>query len=330
MTTTQIDLAPRTIAGTDLTVGRIVLGTMTFGTQLDDAGSERAIHRARELGITMFDSANSYGAGRSEEILGRVVKPFRDEVQVVTKVGSYRSSESEGPRLDRTSILRNCDASLARLGLEHIDLYYLHMPDPHTPMAESLAACQELVEAGKIRHLAFSNYAAWQMADAIHLAEANGWPRLRAAQPMYNLLSRRLEEEYVACTQHYGIANLVYNPLAGGLLTGKHRADHAPAEGTRFSQRQNYVERYWNQAQFDAVQRLTEVAAAADLTLIELSLRWLLSRDHVHGVILGVSSLAHLESNVSAAEGPAPDADTLAAVDEVWAGLRGAAPAYNR
>ena len=259
-----------------------------------------------------------------------MVKPIRDEVQVVTKVGSYREADAANPRLDRASIRRNCDESLQRLGLDHVDLYYLHVPDPWTPIEESLAACQELVDAGKIRHLPLSNHAAWQIADAIRLAEAHGWPRARASQPMYNLIARRMEEECVACTRRFDVANLVYNPLAGGLLTGKHRADQEPEEGTRFSQRANYRERYWNQAQFEAVDRLGLIARDAGMMLIELSLRWLLTRDHVNGAILGVSSMEHLESNIAAADGPGPDDDTVAAVDEVWADLRGAAPSYNR
>jgi aryl-alcohol dehydrogenase-like predicted oxidoreductase len=324
-------LDPVRLPGTDLSIGPLVLGTMTFGTQLDEADATRAVHRAREGGVTMFDSANSYGGGRSEELLGRIVAPFRDEVQVVTKVGSYRSvDDPDAPRLDRASILRECEASLTRLGTEHIDLYYLHMPDARTPIGESLAACQELVDAGKVRHLGLSNHAAWQLTEAAYLAEHNGWPRVRVSQPMYNLLARRLEEEYTACTEHLGIANLVYNPLAGGLLTGKHRRDAGPQEGTRFARRAAYVDRYWNEAQFDAVERLGQIADEAGMTLIELSLRWLLSRGAVTGVILGVSSIEHLETNLAAADGPAPDHPTLAAIDEVWATLRGAAPAYNR
>lgn len=323
--------SPRRLRGTELEIGPIVLGTMTFGTQLDESESERVVHRARELGVTMFDSANSYGGGRSEEILGRVVAPFRDEVQVVTKVGSYRSvDEADAPRLDRASILRECDASLGRLGLDHIDVYYLHMPDPRTPIGESLAACQELVDAGKIRHLAISNHAAWQIVDAVRLAEAHGWPRVRASQPMYNLLARRLEEEYAACTEYLDLSNLVYNPLAGGLLTGKHRRDERPEEGTRFARRANYVDRYWNAAMFDAVAQLEDVARDAGLSLIELSLRWLVSRPFVDGILLGVSSLDHLEANIAAADGPAPDAETLERIDAVWAELRGPAPPYNR
>lgn len=324
------DLTPRRLHGTDLEIGPLVLGTMTFGTQIDEAESTRIVHRARELGVTMFDSANSYSQGRSEEILGRAVRPFRDDVQIVTKVGSTRSvADPSASRLDRASILGGCDESLARLGCDYIDLYYLHMPDPRTDIAESLDALQELVDAGKVRNIGMSNYAAWQMADAIHLADRNRWPRARG-QPLYNLLARRIEEEYVACTERFGVSNLAYNPLAGGLLTGKHRRGTRPAEGTRFTWLSNYMERYWNNAQFDAVDKLESIAHSAGLSLIELSLRWLLGRPGIAGIILGVSSLDHLETNLAAADGPAPDSDMIEATDDVWRVLRGPAPAYNR
>jgi aryl-alcohol dehydrogenase-like predicted oxidoreductase len=319
------------VSGTDLRIGRAVLGTMTFGTQLDEAEAAEVVHRARDLGVTMFDTANTYGDGRSEEILGRIVAPFRDEVQIASKVGSVRpSADPNERRLDRDSILRECEDSLRRLGVDHVDLYYLHVPDPRTPMAESLAACEELVRAGKVRHLAISNHAAWQVTDAIRLAEANGWPRVRASQPMYNLLARRLEDEYAACSQRFGLTDLVYNPLAGGLLTGKHRFDREPAAGTRFDRKANYLDRYWNRAQFEALNRLQTIADDAGLTLIELAIRWLFSRPVVDGIIFGVSSLEHLEANLAAADGPAPDDETLARIDEVWADLGGAAPRYNR
>jgi aryl-alcohol dehydrogenase-like predicted oxidoreductase len=325
------DLTARPLRGTDLSVGRLVLGTMTFGTQLSNEDSVRAIHRARELGVTMFDCANSYGDGRAEEILGRTVRPFRDEVQVVTKVGSRRSVDDEdAPRLDRNSILQGCDDSLRRLGLDHIDLYYLHMPDARTPLDESLEACQVLVDAGKVRHVAMSNHAAWQVAHAVHLAEARDWPRIRALQPMYNLLARRLEEEYAACTQHFDIANLVYNPLAGGLLTGKHDLDAGPQQGTRFTWKTSYRDRYWHPALFRAVKRLAEIADDAGMSLIELSFRWLLDRPFVDGVIVGASSLEHLEANVAAADGEVPGPATVKAIDDVWEELGGPSPSYNR
>lgn len=310
---------------------QLILGTMTFGDQIEEPEAVRAINRAYELGVSIIDTANSYVGGQSEIIVGRAVDSFRDEIKIASKVGSRRSmSDPNAQRLDRVAVIQACDESLARLGIDHIDLYYLHMPDDGTPIEETLSACQELKDAGKIGDLGMSNYAAWQLADAARLAEASGWARVAASQPMYNLLARRTEEEHDACVERFDIANFVFNPLAGGLLTGKHQFDTAPAPGTRFSDRANYVERYWNDHQFAAVERLKLVAADAGLTLLELALRWLVGRPSVDGVILGVSSIEHLESNVAAAHGPALDSDTLDAVDEVWRDLRGPAPSYNR
>lgn len=329
MTTSgTVDLGPRTVGGME--VGRLVLGTMTFGEQLDEAGSAAVIHRARERGITMLDTANGYCDGRSEEIVGRVVAPFRDEVRIATKVGAMTAERPAGtPRIDAASIERELEGSLRRLGTDHVDLYYLHMPDHVTPIEESLAAMDRLVRAGKVRHVAMSNHAAWAMAGAVHVARANGWAAPVAGQPLYNLLARRIEDEYAACSAHHGIADLVYNPLAGGLLTGKHRDTAPPEDGTRFT-RQMYRDRYWNSAQHAAVARLGEVADAAGITLIALALRWLLMRSEVTGIILGVSSLAQLDTNLDAADGPLLDAATLTACDEVWDTLRGAAPPASR
>lgn len=330
MTSTErSDLAPRRVG--DLEVGRFVLGTMTFGEQLDEAGSAAVIHRARELGVTMLDTANGYCDGRSEEIVGRVVAPFRDEVQIATKLGAATAERPAGtPRIDAASIERELEGSLRRLGMDHVDLYYLHMPDHVTPIEESLAATDRLVRAGKVRHVAMSNHAGWMMAEAVHVARAGGLAAPVAGQPMYNLLARRIEEEYAPATAHHGIADLIYNPLAGGLLTGKHRGASAPDAATRFGQRQMYRDRYWNDAQHAAVERLGRIADDAGISLIALALRWLLQRPEVTGIILGVSSLAHLEDNVAAADGPLLEATTLAACDEVWDTLRGAAPAANR
>jgi aryl-alcohol dehydrogenase-like predicted oxidoreductase len=324
-----IDLSPRPVG--DLLVGRLVLGTMTFGEQLDEAASAAVIHRARELGVTMLDTANGYCDGRSEEIVGRVVAPFRDEVQIATKVGAATVERPAGtPRIDAASIERELEGSLRRLGTDHVDLYYLHMPDHVTPIEESLEAMDRAVRTGKVRNVAMSNHPAWAMAEAVHVARANGWAPPVAGQPLYNLLARRLEDEYAACSAHHGIADLVYNPLAGGLLTGKHRGAAAPDATTRFGMRQMYRDRYWNEAQHAAVERLGEVADAAGVTIIALALRWLLMRSEVTGIILGVSSLAQLEANVDAADGPQLDAATLEACDEVWDTLRGAAPPASR
>jgi aryl-alcohol dehydrogenase-like predicted oxidoreductase len=321
-----IDLKPRRVPGTDLEVGRLILGAMTFGSQVDEPLATQMVHRAREAGVTMFDTANSYNGGQTEEILGRIVKPFRTDIQLATKVGVSRA---EDPPLSPQSIRRELEGSLRRLGTDYVDVYYLHQPDARTPLEESLRCLEEIVREGKVRYLAQSNFAAWQITEFHALSARNAWPKLQISQQMYNLLARRVEEEYRACSGHLGLFDIAYNPLAGGLLTGKHRATQEPAAGTRFSVKY-YQARYWNEAQFHAVERLRGIAADAGMTLIELSYRWLLSRPMVDAVLLGASNLAHLESNIAAVQGEAPDNDTIARVDDVWQSLRGVAPAYNR
>lgn len=320
----------RTLAGTDLTVGRVVLGAMTFGAQVDEVEATRMVHACREAGITMFDTSNNYAGGTSEEILGRIVAPFRDEVVISTKGGSHvDQADPSLSGLTRKAIHHAVDGSLRRLDVDHIDVYYLHRPDWGTPIEEALAAVDEVVRAGKVRHVAQSNYAAWQITEMHYLAREHGWPQLQVSQPMYNLLGRRIEGEYSACAERLGLANITYNPLAGGLLTGKHTPDAKPEPGTRFS-KEMYRDRYWNPTQFEAVERLRAVADAAGLTLIELALRWVLGRPLTTCMLIGASSLDQLQSNLRALDGPPLDAATLAACDDVWAGLEGAAPHYNR
>lgn len=319
-----------TLADTGLQVSRIVFGTMTFGAQVDERTASEMVATCREAGITMFDTSNNYAGGASEEILGRIVRPFRDEVVISTKAGSHVDQADPAlAGLTRKALHHAVDGSLRRLGLDHIDVFYLHRPDWNTPIEETLEALGELVAAGKIRHVGQSNFAAWQIAQMIYLARANGWPEVRISQPMYNLLGRRIETEYAACSRALGLTNITYNPLAGGLLTGKHRPDADPQPGTRFS-KPMYRDRYWNEVQFQAIERLREVAESAGLTLIELSYRWVLGRELTHGMLLGASSLEQLRSNLAALDGPPLEAEVLKACDDVWATLGGAAPHYNR
>lgn len=318
------------LADTGLTVSRIVFGTMTFGTQVDELTAAEMVATCREAGITMFDTSNNYAGGASEEILGRVIKPFRDEVVLATKAGSHvDQADPSLAGLSRRALHHAVDASLRRLGVDVIDVLYLHRPDWNTPIEETLEACAELVAAGKVRHVGQSNYAAWQITQMIYLARENGWPEIRISQPMYNLLSRRIETEYVACSKALGLTNIVYNPLAGGLLTGKHRFDAEPPPGTRFT-KEMYRQRYWNRTLFDAVDRLRSVAEEARLTLIELSYRWVLQQEATHGMLLGASSLEQLRQNLAALDGPPLDDEVLQVCDDVWATLGGAAPHYNR
>ena len=312
---------------TDL--GPAVFGTMTFGVQTDEAEARAMVEVCREAGTTMFDTANMYGEGRSEEILGRAVAPFRDEVLIASKVGNRHDLPRTGQIAPR-AIREEVELSLRRLGTDRIDLYYLHRPDRGTPVEASLAVFQELIEEGKILAIGQSNYAAWQVMEMIHIAEREGWTTVTHGQPLYNLVTRGIEDEYVEFSERYGITNIVFSPLAAGLLTGKHQRERGPEPGTRFDLRPNYVDRYWTDRHFAAVDQLTAIAADTGMSLIELSLRWLQAQPHVGAVALGASKLDYLESNLRALRGPAPDEETCRRVDEVWDGLRSVAPRYNR
>lgn len=320
-----------TLAGTNLTAGRIVFGTMTFGAQVDEAEAAQMVQVCRDAGITMFDTANNYAGGRSEEILGRIVKPFRGEVILATKGGNDVEQEGDSLRgLGRETVRKAIDGSLKRLGTDYIDVYYLHRPDRNTPIEETLLALSEAVEAGKIRHIGQSNFAAWQITQMICLARTNGWPVPLISQPLYNLLARRVEAEYEEAARVLGLTNIIYNPLAGGLLTGKHRPSDQPEPGTRFT-KDTYRNRYWNDAQFTAVERLRAIAEGAGLTLVELAFRWVLGRDLTGGMLLGASRLEQLTTNLAAIDRPALSSEVLDACDDVWTELlSGAGPRYNR
>lgn len=319
----------RRLAGTDLEISRLVGGTMTFGDQTAPDVAAQMIDRCRDAGINLFDTANAYNNGESEKILGQLLEPIRDHVLIATKVGNPMGTDPDDRGLHRTAIRRAIEASLTRLRTDRVDLYYLHQPDWDTPIEETLGALSELVDEGKVRAIGVSNYAAWQIAEMRCLAERDGLPAVHISQPQYNLLSRRIEEEYAACSQRYALTDIVYNPLAGGLLTGKHQPGRAPEPGGRFAKKQ-YRDRYWNETQFEAVARLQAVAHQAGMSLLELAFRWLWSQPVVDAILLGASRMDQLEQNLDAAAGPELDDETMARCDDVWHTLRGAAPAYNR
>ena len=319
-----------TLGTSDIGVSRLIFGTMTFGSQVDLPEARSMVEACVEAGVTMFDTANSYNAGLSEEMLGTVVKERRGEILIATKVSNPMGPDPDDAGLSRGAIFKAIDASLGRLQTDYVDLYYLHKPDRNTPVEESLEAMQDLIDAGKVRSVGTSNYAAWQLVDMEYLAEQRGWQVPAISQQMYNLLARRLDDEYGAfAAAHHHIKNVVYNPLAGGLLTGKHRYGAAAAPNSRFSM-ETYRERYWNDAQFDAIDRLKRIAGDAGLTLLELSFHWLLSRPLVDAVLIGASNLEQLRSNLAACAQTHVDEEVALACDEVWQTLRGAAPKYNR
>jgi aryl-alcohol dehydrogenase-like predicted oxidoreductase len=224
------------------------------------------------------------------------------------------------------------EGSLRRLGVDSIDLFYLHQPDRATPLQETLGTVAELAAEGKIGALGVSNFAAWQIADVIHVAREVGAPRPVVAQQLYNLVARRVEEEYLEFAATHQVHTMVYNPLGGGLLTGKHSFDAKPSEG-RFGDSKlaaMYTQRYWDKQLFEAIHELSLIAQELGISLAELSLRWLAYRNGVGSMLLGGSKVEQLQANIAAvAKGPLP-ADVSAACDAVGAGLRGPMPAYNR
>ena len=320
----------RTLNHTDLRVSRLSFGTMPFGSQADQAAADRMTAQCLDAGINFFDTANMYNHGRAEELLGKALGSRRSKVVLASKVRSKMGEAPDESGLSRAAILNAIDASLSRLATDYVDVYYLHWPDYAVPLEETLGAMEELVRAGKVRYPAVSNYAAWQICQIHWIAEKHGFTPPFISQPMYNLLARAIEDEYLPFCKQFGVAVIPYNPLAGGLLTGKHSAQSTPSPGSRFDKNSLYLNRYWHDDYFAAVEELKSIASRAGKTLVELSLQWLLSQPQVESVILGASKPEQLAENLKAAEGGPLQLETLEACDKVWKRLRGITPKYNR
>lgn len=317
---------------TELDLTRPVLGTMTFGDTVDERVAADMVDAALAAGITHIDTANGYAGGESERILSRVLRGRRDEVALATKAGIPHPDSGDHSPLSPAGLRASLDGSLARLGTDHVDLFYLHQPDRAVPLRDTLATVAEFVAEGKVRALGVSNYAAWQIAEINHLADEVGAPRPIVAQQVYNLIARRIEDEYAEFAAVTGLVTMVYNPLGGGLLTGKHTFDADPAEG-RFGDSRlaaMYKQRYWNAAVFDAIGNLATLAEKAGIPMTELALRWLVSKPAAGPILLGGSKVGHLQANIDAIAAGPLDADLVAECDDVGAAVRGAMPNYNR
>ena len=319
----------RILKHTDLNVSRACFGTMTFGSQVDEAAALRIVDRCLDAGVNFFDTANVYNKGVSETIVGKALKGRRDRVILASKARGKMGDAPDENGLSRAAMRKAIDESLRRLGTDYLDIYYLHQPDYDVRIEESLETMEELVRAGKVRYPASSNYSGWQVCQMLCIAEKNGYKPAKITQPMYNLVARGIEQEYLPMCEEFGVSTVVYNPLAGGLLTGK-QSKQAPLPGTRFDKNEMYLNRYWYDTYFDAVHELAVIARDAGRSMVSLALNWLLHHTPTDAVILGASRLEQLEENLKAMEeGPLPAA-TVAACDGVWAKLRGVTPKYNR
>ena len=288
-----------------LQVSRICLGTMTFGAQADEAGASAILDTAAEAGVTLLDAADVYPAGgtpgTTEEIVGRWLRGKRDQFVVATKCGMPVGPAPWQKGCSRSHILRSVDASLRRLGTDHVDLYQLHCFDPLTPLDETLGALDSLVRSGKVRHLGCSNWFAYQLALALGRSDVHDWERFVSVQPRYNLLHRPMERELVPLCLDQGVGMIPYNPLAGGLLTGKHRHVEAPDPETRFGRSPVYRDLYWREEEFDTVDTVEALAREAGLPLTTLAVAWTLAQPGVTASIIGASRVDQLADSLAAA-----------------------------
>lgn len=307
----------RSLGNSGLVVSVVGLGCNNFGRRLDVDRTRAVVDAAIDDGVTLFDTAESYGPrGRSEEILGEVLAGRRDQVVLATKFGSQGGDMGYGPaagtKAGRAYIRRAVEHSLRRLRTEYIDLYQLHTPDPVTPIEETLTALSELVQAGLVRYLGHSNFSGLQIADAAGAARALGAVPFISAQNHWSLLERGAESTVVPAALRYGLGVLPYFPLANGLLTGKIRRGQPAAEGTRLAGRDDYV----TEAKLDKVEALAEWAHQHGRSLLEVSIGALAAQPGCSSVIAGATSAEQIRSNAAAAEWQ-PSAADLEEIDKI-------------
>jgi aryl-alcohol dehydrogenase-like predicted oxidoreductase len=301
---------------------------MNFGKRTPADESERIVRRALERGIRVFDTANVYNGGEAERILGRALGRDRDGVVVATKVGFARiAGKPEG--LSRAAIDQAIRGSLDRLATDRVDVYYLHVPDHATPIEQTLDAMKDQIDAGRVRAWAVSNYAAWQVLEMNHLSDARSLARPVASQVLYNALHRQLEIEYFAYARRFPIHTTVFNPLAGGLLAGKHRFEGTPGKGSRFDENALYKRRYWTRAMFERVEQLRAVAQSEGMTMVQLAYAWVAAREGVDSVLIGPASVEQLDDAIDALA-RSLSKEALARIDELWREWNGTDTSYVR
>jgi aryl-alcohol dehydrogenase-like predicted oxidoreductase len=290
----------RTLGKSSLVVSTVGLGCNNFGGRLDLAATRAVVHRALDAGITLFDTADTYGErGGSETQLGAVLGARRKDIVLATKFGMEMAPDKKGAK--RAYILQAVEDSLKRLNTDWIDLYQLHRPDPTTPIEETLRALDDLVKAGKVRFIGCSNLPAWQVVEAQWTAKTYGLAAFVTCQDEFSLVTRAPERELVPAMTAYGLSLLPFFPLASGLLTGKYRRGVAPAEGTRFAAVGRFRDQYLTPRNFDVVEKLETFCAARGHTLLQLAFGWLLSHPVTGSVIAGATTPDQIDQNIAAA-----------------------------
>ncbi|KKK05261.1 aldo/keto reductase [Micromonospora sp. HK10] len=310
----------RRLGDSGLVVSVVGIGCNNFGRKLDRDGTRAVVDAALDAGINFFDTADIYGEpqGGSEELLGEALKGRRDDVVVATKFGMAMhglNGPDHGARGARRYIARAVEASLRRLGTDHIDLYQMHEPDPGTPIDETLAALDDLVRAGKVRYLGNSNFAGWQIADADWTASSQGRTRFISAQNHYSLLERSVEAEVIPACERFGLGMLPFFPLANGLLTGKYKRNETPPAGSRLAGGGRYAERL-AAADWDTIEAIEAYAAERGLSVLQVAIGGLAARPAVTSVIAGATTPEQVRANAEAGTWQPTD-DDLDALDAI-------------
>ena len=329
----------RNLGRTGLKVSELCLGTFNFGNQVNESDAIGIIDAALDAGINFLDTSDGYVKGISEQIVGKALKSKRQRVVLATKVAFVTGTGPNDRGLSRAHIMQAVENSLSRLQTHYIDVYYAHIPDYHTPIAETLRAFDDLIHQGKVRYIACSNFFAWQLCKALWVSDTGNLARFECVEPPYNLLYRDIEDELLPLCASEKIGVCVYNPLAAGLLTGKYDPDKPLPPGTRFTQTslmsnnrpkgEVYKERYWTAENFAAIASLKAVAEAHGRSLTQFALAWILNNPLISSVIFGVSTLDHLAKNLEAT-GITLTSEELSVCDDVWRRLRPRNFTYGR
>jgi aryl-alcohol dehydrogenase-like predicted oxidoreductase len=309
----------RNLGRSGLRVSAIGLGCNNFGGRIDQAATEKVIHKAFDLGITLFDTADVYGErGGSETAMGRVIGPMRQEIVLATKFCMPMSDDGRKQGASRRYIMQAVEASLKRLQTDYIDLYQVHRFDPLTPVEETLRALDDLVRSGKVRYIGCSNWASWQMMQAEWIARTEGLSHFVSCQDEYSLVLRDAERELMPAAREIGLGLLPYFPLASGLLTGKYRRNAPMPEGARLTKTERLANRYLTENNWAISEKLIDYAESRGHTALELAFSWLLSRAPVASVIAGATKPDQLEQNAKAG-GWVRTAEDTAAIDAITA-----------
>ncbi len=314
----------RRLGGSGVKVSEISLGSwLTYGGSVAEEQATACVHRAYELGINFFDTANVYMRGAAEEIVGRALRPFdRGSYFLATKVYFPMGEGPNDRGLSRKHITEQCHASLKRLGVDYVDLYQCHRYDENTPLEETLRTLDDLVRQGKVLYVGVSEWSAGQISKALKIAKEMNLDRIVSNQPRYNMIQRQIEAEVVPLSEREGVGQVVFSPLAQGILTGKYRPGEAPESGTRAADPESsrFMQELMNETVLSAVDGLRSVAEEAGLSMSQLALAWVLRQGNVSSAIIGASRPEQVEDNADASGAELPP-EALSRIDEILDGV---------